>query len=282
MQRPNASPMDDVVSYDFGVVGKRARSRDYFRVVTWNIERGLQFAGILEFLRTAGADLMLLQEVDEGVRRTQYRSVASELARELGLKCVFAREFQELGAGALSTPAYHGLATLSPWPLGRGRIIRFQRQSGFWKPRWYLPRIELFQRRLGGRIALVTDALICGQRLRVYNLHLESKGKEDLRLQQLREVLEDARETPESTRVILAGDLNLVAAEGGAAERLIAAGFHDAVRLPKLATTIGNGRFSRGRSIDWIYVSGAGCSVGQVHSDVRASDHYPVSAKLQL
>lgn len=274
--------MDEVISCDFGVGNKLPRSRDYIRVVTWNIERGLQFSGILEFLQTAEADLMLLQEVDVGVRRTQYRDVASDLARELRLNCVFAREFQELGAGAPPAPAYHGLATLSAWPLEQGRIIRFQRQSGFWKPRWYLPRIEVFQRRLGGRIALVTDALVCGQRIRIYNLHLESKGKDDLRLQQLREVLEDARESPESTRVILAGDLNLVAAEGGAAERLITAGFHDAVRLPNLATTIGNGRFSRGRSIDWIYVSGEGCPVGQVHNDVRASDHYPVSATLPL
>ncbi len=242
----------------------------------------MQFSGIVKFLRSVEADLILLQEVDVGVRRTQYRDIASELARELRLNCVFGREFQELGAGASGVPAYHGLATLSAWPLGHGRIIRFRRQSGFWKPRWYIPRIGIFQRRLGGRIALATDALVCGQRLRVYNLHLESKGKDDLRLEQLREVLEDARECPEPTRVILAGDLNLVAAEGEAAESLTAAGFHDAVRLPKLATTIGNGEFRRGSSIDWIYISGKGCSVGRVHNDVRASDHYPVSATFKL
>jgi hypothetical protein len=59
----------------------------------------------------------------------------------------------------------------------------------------------------------VTNALVWGQRLRVYNLHLESKGKDDLPLQQPWEVLEDTRECPESTRVILAGHLNLIAAE---------------------------------------------------------------------
>ena len=34
------------------------------RVVNWNIDRGLQFSGILNFLRGAEADILLLQEVD--------------------------------------------------------------------------------------------------------------------------------------------------------------------------------------------------------------------------
>jgi hypothetical protein len=75
----------------------------------------------------------------------------------------------------------------------------------FWKPRWYVPQIEVSQRRLGGRIALVTETWIYDRRLVTYNLHLESKGQDVLRVEQLREALEDAGRFTESSLVILGG-----------------------------------------------------------------------------
>ena len=77
----------------------RPWSRDFFRIVSWNIERGLQFPKILDFLKTIQADLLLLQEVDLNARRTRYRDIASELARCLNLNYVFGMEFQELSEG---------------------------------------------------------------------------------------------------------------------------------------------------------------------------------------
>jgi endonuclease/exonuclease/phosphatase family metal-dependent hydrolase len=270
--------MREVISGGFADRRKQPWSRDYVRVVDWNIDRGFQFSGILNFLRAAEADLILLQEVDLNARRTQHRDIACELARSLQLNYVFGTEFQELSEGSRSSPAFHGQATLSPWPLSNSRIIRFQCQSNFWKPHWYLPRIEIFQRRLGGRIALVSEALINGQRIVTYNLHLESQGEDILRLQQLQEALEAARERTESSLVILGGDFNLNAGKGDAARMLQSSGFHDAVRLPKIQTTAVRGLFQHGRPIDWIYVSADVCSEGQVHNRVRASDHYPISA----
>ena len=105
---------------------------------------------------------------------------------------VFGREFEELTQGSRTSPAYHGQATLSRWRLKGSRLIRFRSQSGFWRPRWFLPRTEPFQERLGGRIALVTEVDVPGQVVIVYNLHLESRGNDDLRLSQLEEVLTDA------------------------------------------------------------------------------------------
>jgi len=108
--------MDEVICGRFGIGSGQPWSRDYIRVVNWNIERGLQFPAIRDFLRSAEADLILLPEVDLNVRRTQYVDVTYELARSLRLNYVFGKEFQELRAGCVS-PAYHGLATLSPWPI---------------------------------------------------------------------------------------------------------------------------------------------------------------------
>jgi len=272
--------MREVISGGFADGRKQPWSRNYIRVVDWNIDRGLQFPRILNFLRVAEADLILLQEVDLNARRTQHRDVARELARSLQLNYVFGMEFQELSEGSRSSPAFHGQATLSPWPLSNGRIIRFQHQSNFWKPHWYVPRIDLFQRRLGGRIALVSEALINSQRVVSYNLHLESQAEDVLRLQQLQEALDAARGQTESSLVILGGDFNLNAGSGAAARMLQSSGFHDAVRLPKIRSTAVRALFRHGRPIDWIYVSADVLSEGQVHNRVRASDHYPVSVSL--
>ncbi|HWC17706.1 MAG TPA: endonuclease/exonuclease/phosphatase family protein [Terriglobales bacterium] len=255
-------------------------SREYVRVITWNIERGLQFSGILDFLREIQADLILLQEVDLNAQRSQRRDVANDLARRLRLNYVFAKEFHELAQGSRTSPAYQGLATLSPWPLTHARVLRFQDQSQFWKPRWYIPNLQIFQRRLGGRIALTCDVSINGLRLVTYNLHLESRGKNILRLAQLNETLVHARQNSGSW-VVLGGDFNLESKNSKAASAIHAAGFRDATHISDLPTTVAR-RFRRAKSIDRIYVSGAARSEGRVHNCVQASDHTPVSAVLHF
>jgi endonuclease/exonuclease/phosphatase family metal-dependent hydrolase len=270
--------MNKAINGGFTTGSRQPWSRDSIRVVSWNVERGLQFSAILDFLGSAEADLILLQEVDRNARRTRHLDVARELARPLGLNYVFGTEFQELSEGSERWPAHHGLATLSPWPLSKGRIIRFQHQSSFWEPRWYVPQISFFQRRIGGRIALVSEALIDRQRLTSYNVHLESRGRDVLRLQQLQEVLDDNEQHTESPLVIIGGDFNLNAGKGGAAAMLHRAGFHDAVRLPDIGTTTARVPFRHSRPIDWIYIAGAVQSEGLIHEHIRASDHYPLSA----
>lgn len=250
------------------------------RILTWNIERGLQFPRILDFLRTIRADLLLLQEVDLNARRTGNRDIAADLANALHLNHAFGTEFQELSEGTAAHPAFHGMATLSPWPISNLRIIRFRRQSNFWQPRWYVPRLAAFQRRLGGRIALVAEVTIEGRKVVTYNLHLESKGDDTLRLEQLKEVLEDCRRYTGQPAFVVAGDFNLDAGRGDAASALREAGFNDAVRSAGHPTTPPHGMPQHARAIDWIYVSGRPDFRGRVHSDIHASDHYPVSAAL--
>jgi len=254
--------------------------RDLVRIVSWNIERGLRFPWILEFLRTIRADVILLQEVDLNARRTQYRDVAIELAHALHLNVVFGREFQELSEGSRASPAFQGQATLSPWPLSNGRVIQFRDQSNFWKPRWYVPQLGVFQRRTGGRIALVAEAQVDGRKLVTYNLHLESKGNDALRLRQLEEVLEDRRRCGDPSMSVIGGDFNFNAGRGEAARALRDAGFHDAVRTSGRPTTLVHGSPRHAGVIDWIFVSGGLESQGRVHDDVHESDHYPVSATI--
>jgi endonuclease/exonuclease/phosphatase family metal-dependent hydrolase len=250
------------------------------RIVDWNIERGQQLQGITDFLASANADILILQEVDVNARRTHRLNIAEEIARKLEMNYVFGREFQELVQGSKDSPAYHGQATLSKWPISKPRLIRFSRQSHFWKPHWFLPNMEPFQERLGGRIALVAEINVAGRTLVTYNLHLESRGTDALRISQLGEVLSDATCYDAECPVLVAGDLNTDASKAAVALQLARAGFQDAVAA-RTPTTPAHGLFEGRRRIDWAFIRGPlRASPGQVHGHIKASDHYPISFML--
>jgi endonuclease/exonuclease/phosphatase family metal-dependent hydrolase len=251
------------------------------RVVDWNIDRGQQLPAVVEFLASKDADILLLQEADLNARRTQRLNIAEEIARKLQMNYVFGREFQELVQGSEASPAYHGQATLSKWPISNPRLIRFSRQSHFWQPRWFLPRIEPFQERLGGRIALVAEINVAGSKFVTYNLHLESRSNNELRLSQVAEVLSDAAHQDSQCPVIVAGDFNLDASKDAVATAFGTAGFQDAIAAPRTPTTPARGLFEPGRRIDWAFVRGPiQAGSGRVHNQVNASDHYPISFTL--
>ena len=250
------------------------------KVVCWNINRGLQLPRIIEFLGRSQPDILLLQEADLNARRTHHLNIAREIAQRLKLNYVFGREFQELTQGKPSSPAYHGQATLSRWPLSNARILRFQQQSKFWQPHWFLPEIEPFQERLGGRLALVADVNVGSKTIVTYNLHLESRGDDLLRSAQMKEVLQDAQRCNADTVALLAGDLNMDVSAGDVAQAIWLAGFQDVLTNQHTPTTP-NSFFAEGRVIDWIFSRGTrGSDAPQVHRSVSGSDHYPLSVRL--
>ena len=274
--------MNDVLVGNYALSRWDLWPRDTIRIVNWNIERGMRLPDVTDFLASQKADLLILQEVDLNARRTRFLNVAEEIARKLQMNYAFGPEFQELAQGRPTSPAYHGQATLSRWSLRNPRVIRFRRQSDFWRPRWYLPRLSLFQERLGGRIALVTEVQTPRARLAVYNLHLESRGDEDLRLTQLEEAIKDAARTREMP-VLLAGDLNFDVTHAAPSRALNHVGFRNALGLPSPHTTTPRGLFRRRRTIDWAYVAGPVEPIlGRVHDTVNASDHYPISFTLKF
>ena len=251
------------------------------RVVDWNIDRGLQLDAIIEFLGDTKADLAILQECDLNAKRTHRLNVAREIAKKLQMNYVFGCEFQELTQGSRVSPAYHGQATFSPWPLSNPRILRFRRQSSFWRPRWFLPDIELFQERIGGRIALVTELNLAGEHLVVYNLHLESRGDDDIRCSQLDECVSDSRRYKPRQPVVLAGDFNFDISRTAICPVLGATDFRNAFANQHSLTTPAKSWLDRGKAIDWVFVRGAvRATQPKVHSSTPGSDHYPVSLTL--
>ena len=157
------------------------------RVVSWNIERGLEyeavesafmgperFSALLDrseyprggkkralVLRQAAllqqADVIVLDEVDWGLKRTGYRNVAAELASALGMNYAYGVEFMEVDPIALGTETFdglgpqeraqlaaqikvdparykglHGTAILSRFPLENVRLVPFKHQPYDW------------------------------------------------------------------------------------------------------------------------------------------------------
>jgi endonuclease/exonuclease/phosphatase family metal-dependent hydrolase len=137
------------------------------RVAFWNIERGLEFdlirAAFTDFREHQSspeieqqarvlrdADIIVLNEVDLGMKRTDYRDVAKELAASLGMNYVFGVEFvevdrledlgvdpvrledqnlaqkmaDELRADPQRYRGLHGNAILSRYPIQGARVLR--------------------------------------------------------------------------------------------------------------------------------------------------------------
>ena len=179
------------VNNSIGVRGPKAGARNDFgkrfiRVATWNIERGLEFDAInaalsnnqrffrrlpltargskfnlKEILEQAAmlsrADVVVLNEADWGLKRTDYRNVARDLAAALQMNYAFGVEFVEvdplnLGTETLEgessadksamvqnlavdksrTHGLHGTAILSRFPLRNVRLVRFVTHGHDW------------------------------------------------------------------------------------------------------------------------------------------------------
>ncbi len=251
------------------------------RIVSWNINRGTRFSELIESLRTLSPDLLFLQEVDHGARRTAFRNVSAEIAQALQMNYVFGSEFQEVAEGREHRAAFHGQATLCRFPIADYKAIRFNHQSSFWQPRWFIPTWRYFQRRTGGRMTLMVRIEVFGTSLVTYNLHLESRARPSLRLRQLEQVLLDAHSYAETVPVLIAGDFNC-----DLIREPMPAGLAELKILPVPASKpqiTTRSRWGGGRSLDWIVVRGPiHVSGGEIHREHRASDHLPVSLTLKL
>lgn len=253
---------------------------EHLNIVTWNIERGMAYDEILATLRRLDADVLLLQEVDRGCRRTGYRDVARDLAAALGMNWVAAGEFQEVGEGRRGQAAITGQAILSRYPIEGARVLRFQAQDRW---RW---TINPAQPRRGGRMALIARS----HGILLYDTHIESGGNARLKREQMAEVLADqaAEAVRQAARaeatgpVLIAGDFNgSPAGHSPMFASLTAAEFTDA--LGEWANRVPTSRGQR-HPIDWIFVKGvtAMSGLGRVVDARSASDHSPVLAAVPV
>jgi endonuclease/exonuclease/phosphatase family metal-dependent hydrolase len=253
------------------------------RVVSWNVNRGLRLDGVIDFLRASRADLILLQETDVNARRTSRRNIPREIAQALRMDYVFGREFQELSQGSQSNPAWHGQTTLSRLPLSNARIFGFHNQSMFWRPRRYIPPLPCLQRRRGARMALICEIALGAGTLLTYNVHLESRGSDELRIRQMSEILADIGQQPANTPVLLAGDFNFDLFREPAVSLIAAAEMNHPFALLHGRRTVLRTRRAKPAAIDWMLTRGAlSARRPAIHESTAASDHFPLSLELGL
>ena len=245
------------------------------QVATWNIDHGDKLDTIASELQKNPVDLLLLQEVDQNASRSGQRDIAQELGRRLGMHVAYAKEFEELSQEN-GRPAYIGQATLSRLPILKSRVLHFQKQSGFWKPRAWIPSsLPFMQRRLGGRVALVTELEFAGRRMIVYNAHLESRSTGPIQAAQIDEMLADLAQYPAGTPAILGGDLNTKYFPSTFLHKLEHAGFRSAMgeQIEKTHRIV--------FTLDWLFARGGiQFNGGAVRRDIEGSDHYPVYGRL--
>ncbi len=248
----------------------------YVRVAHWNIQRGLEYDALEAVLdseeRTVAmldpvkfplgspareavleqaahlraADVIVMNEVDWGLRRSGYRNIPEELAARLGRYYAFGVEFVELSpvnrsmnvktprdpsepSDEIDTEKYkglHGTAIISRFPLENVRLVPFKYQPYDWfaTEKKGVSFIEKGKRRLvkevflekamkevrrGGRtmlIAEITDPRFPAGRVTIVGTHIESRTSPANRQRQLKELLETIK--PIRTSVIVAGDMN--------------------------------------------------------------------------
>jgi endonuclease/exonuclease/phosphatase family metal-dependent hydrolase len=200
---------------------REAPSRDGYRVVAWNLERGIEFDGQLEVLRThpylKTADVLLLTETDCGMARSANRIVARELAQELGLHYAFVPCYLNLSKGAglehhadgENELGLHGNAVLSRYPIGQVRPVHLV--NG-------IDKMAGREKRLGRQTSLVADIDFPNYRLTVASVHLDANSSQRHRARQLRDVI-DGLDTRRPA--VIGGDWNTTTYNSSSAGRAI-------------------------------------------------------------
>lgn len=185
-------------------------------VMTFNIHAGKDAAGqhnlerVAAVIRGAGADVVLLQEVDRMTRRSGGEDQLAQLAAHTGMHGAFGRTLDYQGGT-------YGIAILSRWPIARDTMHALpvdppqERAGGSREPRGALHAI----------IALGVDTL------HVLNTHLDPSGDDRWRRQEAAALAAIA--APLAARgaaVVLGGDLNALPGTAPV-ERVAAAGVTD-------------------------------------------------------
>lgn len=238
------------------------------RVLVYNIHAGKDAAGVdnlervAELVRATGADVVLLQEVDRGTRRSGNVDQPGVLARRTGFAVAFGKTLDYDGGE-------YGIAVLSRWPVRHDTLFRLpveppqQRAGGSYEPRG-AQRVVLRAR--GGDVVVV-------------NTHLDASRDDHYRRQEIRTVLALARTT--GPTVIVGGDFNSTpesdvqadARKGGIRDAWLVCGAGDGFTYPANVPA---------KRIDYLYLTGASiCTRAEVLAS-QASDHRPLLVTVRL
>lgn len=251
-------------------IGAGARGREV-TVLVYNIHAGLDTARqnnlerVAELVRTTGADLVLLQEVDRNTQRSGPTDQPAVLARLTGYSMAFGRAISFQGGD-------YGVALLSRWAIQRDTLIPLTVTAP--------PGRTAEGREQRG--VLVATIRAPGGPIAVLNTHLDASGEDVWRVQEIAGVLQAATTLRRrGVPLLIGGDLNALP-ESPIHQELRAAGFRDA--WPECGT--GDGftfpATTPSRRIDYLYLTGEASCVSAEVIPSGASDHRPLLVRVRL
>jgi len=187
-----------------------APGSDTVSALAWNIERGIQFDGIVDALkhdaRLNNRDLLLLTELDYGMARSGNRFVAKELAESLDLQYAFAPVYIALQKGSgieefvegENTNSMHGLAMFSRYPMNNVHAIPLPNgKDKMWGK----------EKRIGHLRALIADIDHPAGVFRAVTVHLDAHCSRAHRHLQMKIILDHLGTLP-AVPTIIGGDWN--------------------------------------------------------------------------
>lgn len=235
------------------------RPRGALRVMTFNIQSGSRgLESVARAIRLASPDLVALQEVDKGTRRSGGLDQAERLAELTGLGHHAHFPATDKHGGA------YGLALLSRLPL---EAIEH----------WALPCPKGVEPRAFARARV----RVAGAALHVYVTHLSHlPNRGELRRRQTARILRAIAADPHPK--ILMGDLNEGA--GSSAVSLLSRSLRDVFAHAGFGPsgTYPLPLFLPDLRLDYVFASAELAPVSSFVLRVPASDHYPVVADLRL
>ena len=198
----------------------RPAPRDHgmpLKAVVLNVERGVHVQETADFLRDApalaDADLILANELDDGVCRSGCRDTTREIADALHLNYAFGLEFIEL-TNPDDPKGYHGNAIFSRWPIRWAKSLHLPIAY-----EWY----EDKQQRIGTRAALFALLEVGDRTVGAVCVHLENRTDGAGRARQMQAVLEEAdRLFGQEIPVIMGGDFNTNTFDGAKTPQIMA------------------------------------------------------------
>ena len=254
-----------------GCAGSPARAPAELHVMVYNIHAGKDAKGadnlqrVADLIRSTGADVALLQEVDVNTQRSGGVDQPRVLAEHTGLHAAFGRTLDYQGG-------QYGIAILSRWPIVQRQLVPLPidppqaRAGGSYEPRGAL------------RALLATPF----GKLVVLNTHLDASGSDMYRRQEVRTIValgDSARAT--ARYVIIGGDFNSTP-ESAVQETMRRSPMRDVWPLCGRGDDLTYPADSAIKRIDYLYLSAAlDCEEARVLG-VQASDHRPLVVRLRL
>ena len=242
------------------------------KIVTYNMRwrGGEELRAITKLLRDdpslGGADVIGLQEVDRGRKRSGSVDAARQMAEELGLNFAWAAapndgtKHDDREAGEDET----GVAILSPHPMSD--VVRL-----------VLPHPGPNCQR---RAAIGATARIGKTDVRVYSIHAETRIPVERKVEQWRAVLDDLKSHAKVERAVVLGDFNTIKGKDVRAARKL---FTDAgFATPFADDEMTWESFIVALKLDWLWLRGLQPTAHGISRNVTYSDHYPLWLKATL